>query len=144
MSDHLFLCSNKSLAKSNWPCHCIRIFFCDLQRGRHVLPTQCRLNNYARFECNFQAGEMIDRLYPWCQGDIPLLTKAKIREQQELNYTFAKTSAKRTGSMMNEKMMRTQGESHRSTETIGGTDLKYICWHTHARTCPQTYIDKSI
>lgn len=35
---------------------------------------------------------MIDRLHPRCQGGpaTPMLTKAEIKEQQELNYTFSK------------------------------------------------------
>lgn len=37
-------------------------------------------------------GVVIDRLHPRCQGGpaTPMLTKAEIKEQQELNYTFSK------------------------------------------------------
>lgn len=40
---------------------------------------------------------MTDRIRGVRGAATPMLTKAEIKEQQELNYTLAKTSGKRTG-----------------------------------------------
>lgn len=75
-----------------------------------------------------------------------MLTKAGIKEQQELNYTFSKDLWRedRKGGMMNERGIRTERwrlEPRGSASTIGPAAPKHICSaaaHTLARTHART------
>lgn len=68
-------------------------------RGCSTQTAQGRLNNYFHFERNFLVGGrwLTDCIHGVRGPATPRLTQVEIKEQQELNYTLAKTSGERLG-----------------------------------------------